>query len=217
MKKSLFCLALVLTVFSFSLTAQAALVGSLPDGTIVPIPAVNYDGSGPQTFSGITWTSTFQDSLFGYTGTYGYYFGGTWNGSLGPMIGLNSSSQDYATRDTMTFAFSTPQAGVGGFINYNLNGGFNYQPTVVAVYDSSMKLIESTTLTFGGNYGTNQGQFVGFLESTPDIKYLTLTDNYIGITDLTTEATPTPIPAAVWLLGSGLFGLVGLKRKNVKA
>jgi hypothetical protein len=29
------------------------------------------------------------------------------------------------------------------------------------------------------------------------------------------EVTPTPIPAAAWLLGSGLFGLVGL-RKRVK-
>jgi hypothetical protein len=27
-------------------------------------------------------------------------------------------------------------------------------------------------------------------------------------------ATPTPIPAAAWLLGSGLMGLVGLRRRN---
>ncbi|QJB55338.1 hypothetical protein [Pseudodesulfovibrio sp. zrk46] len=27
------------------------------------------------------------------------------------------------------------------------------------------------------------------------------------------EASPTPIPGAVWLLGSGLLGLVGLRRK----
>jgi hypothetical protein len=31
------------------------------------------------------------------------------------------------------------------------------------------------------------------------------------------SVTPTPIPAAVWLLGSGLLGLVGLKRRTVKA
>jgi hypothetical protein len=30
----------------------------------------------------------------------------------------------------------------------------------------------------------------------------------------TEDAAPTPIPAAVWLLGSGLMGLVGLKRKK---
>jgi hypothetical protein len=32
--------------------------------------------------------------------------------------------------------------------------------------------------------------------------------------DSTTTATPTPIPAAAWLLGSGLMGLVGLRRKK---
>jgi hypothetical protein len=29
-----------------------------------------------------------------------------------------------------------------------------------------------------------------------------------------TTATPTPLPAAAWLLGSGLFGLAGLKRRK---
>ena len=29
----------------------------------------------------------------------------------------------------------------------------------------------------------------------------------------TTTATATPIPAAAWLLGSGLMGLVGIRRK----
>jgi hypothetical protein len=28
------------------------------------------------------------------------------------------------------------------------------------------------------------------------------------------SATPTPIPAAAWLLGSGLMGLVGIRRRN---
>lgn len=30
------------------------------------------------------------------------------------------------------------------------------------------------------------------------------------------KVTPTPVPAAVWLFGSGLVGLVGLRRKNKK-
>jgi hypothetical protein len=32
--------------------------------------------------------------------------------------------------------------------------------------------------------------------------------------DIPTTVTPTPIPAAAWLLGSGLMGLVGIRRKN---
>lgn len=33
------------------------------------------------------------------------------------------------------------------------------------------------------------------------------------VTGLTGTANPVPIPAAVWLFGSGLFGLVGIRRK----
>jgi hypothetical protein len=28
------------------------------------------------------------------------------------------------------------------------------------------------------------------------------------------EVNPVPIPAAVWLLGSGLLGLIGIRRRN---
>jgi hypothetical protein len=31
---------------------------------------------------------------------------------------------------------------------------------------------------------------------------------------ITGECVPCPIPAAAWLLGSGLLGLIGLKRKR---
>ena len=51
------------------------------------------------------------------------------------------------------------------------------------------------------------------------ISSLTLTDNYIGITNLTTTTsnipiTPTPIPTAVWMVGSALFGVFGFARKT---
>jgi hypothetical protein len=32
--------------------------------------------------------------------------------------------------------------------------------------------------------------------------------------DYTYNATPTPIPAAAWLLGSGLLGLAGIRRRK---
>jgi hypothetical protein len=34
------------------------------------------------------------------------------------------------------------------------------------------------------------------------------------VLDNSTTVTPTPIPAAAWLLGSGLMGLVGLRRRS---
>jgi hypothetical protein len=50
-------------------------------------------------------------------------------------------------------------------------------------------------LTFTSDYGNNSGM------NTPEYLYTTL------------ETTPVPIPGAVWLLGSGLLGLAGLRRK----
>ena len=66
--------------------AEATVVSSL-NGVVVPMPAVNYFGTGPQVFDGgeVTWTSTTANSTFGYTSTYGFYVNGEWDGALGPM------------------------------------------------------------------------------------------------------------------------------------
>src|ERR1019366_2210044 len=64
--------------------AGASVVTSIPGGTVLPFPAVNYAGPGPQTVaSGVTWSSTNDGSsapasLFGYTGIYDFGTNGQW-------------------------------------------------------------------------------------------------------------------------------------------
>jgi len=195
--------------------AAAVLVNSLPGGTVIPMPTLEYWGPGPQVFGpGITWSSTNASnqggSVFGFTGGYGFLGNGYWDLNIGPMAGLNDSFDVYGFTDTMTFAFSTPVWGVGGFMNYVPGGS---TPTVISVYDSSMNLIESTILNFNTGGGSNTGFFYGFLENSPTISYFSLTDNYIGITDLTTAV---PEPATLFLIGSGLIGLAGFRKKFKK-
>ncbi len=196
--------------------AGASVITSLPGGSVIPMPAVGYFGPGPEVFGPeITWTSTNASnqggSVFGYTGGYGFDVNGYWDGSLGPMAGVNDSYDSWDVTDTMTFAFATPVSAVGGFIDY-VPGS---TPTTIAVYDTGKNLIESYNLTFTTGGGTNTGQFLGFQESGPTIASFTLTDNYVGLTDLT--ILPTPEPGTFLPAAAGLLAVAGLIRRKIRA
>ena len=204
MKKLAIMVAAMILMFA---TAGATVVTSIPGGTVLPMPNINYFGPGPQTFGpGITWSSTNAfnggGSVFGLNTGYSFVGNGFWDSAL-VMAGLNDSNADSGVTDTMTFAFATPVSAVGGFVNYALGYG---NPTL-AVWDASNTLIESTVLTFSTGGGPDSGTFVGFKESTP-IKYFTLTDAYVGIANL----TASPEPSSLLLLGSGSLGLLGVIR-----
>lgn len=202
--------------------AGASVVFSWTGGTVEVMPAINYFGPGPQVFGvdNVTWSSTNAvnqgGSVFGYNGGYGYLNNGFWDGSLGTMAGVNDSKDVYGVTDTMTFAFSSPVMSVGGFLNYVPESA---NPTTIAVYDSANNLIESYDLTWDFNNSgcTNCGMWVGFQENTADIAYFTLSDNYVGITDLTINfnTTTTPEPSSLLMLSAGLAGFAGVIRRKL--
>jgi len=89
--KKLYAL-LVVAVFLLVVQAGATvIIGQV--GSNLPMPNVNYFGTGPQTFGNYTWSSTNAStqggSVYGYTGGYGYLANGFWDGALGPMAGVN--------------------------------------------------------------------------------------------------------------------------------
>jgi hypothetical protein len=216
MRKSVAPLLLVV-VGLMVVQAGASVVTSISGGTVIPMPAINYHGTGAVIFgspNAVAWSSTNGSnqggSVFGYTGTYGFGSNGNWTGALGPMAGLNDSFDFYGVSDTMTFAFTTPVNAVGGFLNYYPDG-ITF-PSTIAVYDSGGNLIESYDLSFLTSGADDTGAFYGFLENGPVIKYFTLTDNYVGITSLTVG---TPEPSSLLLIGTGLLGIVGYGRRRL--
>ena len=197
-------------------TASAALVTSLPNSAYIQLPALNYFGPGPQSFNGVDWYSenaTDQGgSVYGYTSGYGFGGNGFWDGTLGPMAGLNNSFDVWGSQDTMTFEFQTPVSIVGGFINYVPGGS---TPTTIAVYDAANNLLDSYNLTFVTGNGLNLGQTLGFDVGAPVIKYFRMTGNYIGIVGQTGNDIGIPEPGALLLLGTGLLLSVGFGRRRL--
>jgi len=195
--------------------ARAEVITVVPASARIPIPAVNYFGGGPQSYGNYTWSSTNVEyqtgSAFGYTDGYGFGSNGVWTGALGPMAGVNDAHNIYGVTDTMTFAFTSPVYEVGDFINYVPGGD---TPTTIAVYDTSDTLIESYNLTFLTSGADDQGEWLGFLETTP-IGSFTLTDNYVGLSDPGYSPTVTPEPGSLLLLGTGLVGLAGALRRKL--
>lgn len=195
----------VLLLFGATEMSNAAVVNSLPGGTLSPMPDIDFFGSGPQVFGdGVIWSSENNSSVFGYDNGYGFDSNGYWGEGL-IMAGTNDRTS------TMTFAFTTPVTGVGGFINY----APGYGTPVISAYDSTSTLIETTTLNFSTGGGNNSGMFYGFLEPTAQIKYFTLSGAYIGIANLTTtEAAPVPEPVSMTLFGIGMAGLIASRRRE---
>jgi hypothetical protein len=85
--------------------------------------------------------------------------------------------------------------------------------STVSVFNSAGTLLGSYDLMgSGGGHGPFLWGFNGFISDKPDIKRITLSiveTDAIWFDNL--QHTPVPVPAAFWLLVTGLVGLIGIK------
>ena len=105
---------------------------------------------------------------------------------------------------------SVGQGGVG--ISYNFNQSFTLLSEGHGHYGDGTLTQVGNTLT--GYEGHGAIQFDGWVSS---ISFTNNTNElWHGFTIGATAIQPVPVPAAVWLFGSGLIGLVGAARRKKK-
>ena len=122
----------------------------------------------------------------------------------------------------MTFSLPYEVNYVGGFRNYNfpLLDGSEIIDLIITALDRDGDLLESYTLNtlapISTPGGLNEGAFRGISRDTFDIAAFRVSNGFVVLDDLTFHAA-VPVPAALWLFGSGLLGLVAVAKRKVRA
>ena len=182
-------------LFVIPAVTQASLLGSLSgEGLFVQTTGINGDW---WTFNGVVTVDSSLQGIFGTTATF--YA----SGLAADAEGAWSLSGDYGT--------------LSGTSGYWTGGPPVGTPITPPHWMSTFYLEEAS---FDGGYSIEMPSEVYFAGPYwVDETYLDLEDFFAYVTpfhfgpgELSTEMDIVPIPGAVWLLGSGLIGMVGLRR-----
>ena len=196
---------------AFALAAQALPVTSLENATALPIPAVNFVGL-DTVAPGVTYVSTFAESVFGFTGNYGFGTNGQWIGT--PMIGLKNPNGSFELH------FSDPVSGFLADINWTV-GAHNGNASMTA-YDAAGIALESLALekkVGGGSANTVAPGLHGFQRQSQDIAFIRFSNESIGIrnlsvTGLDATGSSIPEPGTLALASLAILGVAASLRRR---
>jgi hypothetical protein len=114
----------------------------------------------------------------------------------------NLPHPDYVTYTATKFSFTGIKSD-----NTEINASF----TMDGISDGTNGLADFETYLFGEEWSSLKALIVTPINDR-DVWYAD-TYRYGGVDNIVVSASQVPIPPSVWLLGAGLAGLVGLRRK----
>ncbi|MCW8923409.1 MAG: VPLPA-CTERM sorting domain-containing protein [Gammaproteobacteria bacterium] len=132
------------------------------------------------------------------------FFGSIWTAHSGTTFGPGTYTFDTVEAGSIT-GVVVGAGQIGGHILFNW--GATSDIDVVNVWDVTAGVYTSTDVVAGNPAGPNGTPGSGMIDGP----FLTYEANF------SFDTNPVPVPAAVWLFGSGLLGLVGVARRKKAA
>jgi hypothetical protein len=162
---------------------------------------LDYNNTNSQVASTATVSAFTTDGTLGAQDTVDVTNGNSVNGTLPSNVVFANTGNDNDYNQAI--AFGNSLSFLVSFASTTANNPTGSNTLSLSLFGTAL----------GGNplLNTNGGYYAGTVAA------ITLNDN--GSTsatslDASTAVTPTPIPGALYLLGSGLMGLVGMRRKK---
>ena len=132
-----------------------------------------------------------------------------------PIFQLASGGYSAQIYSTSAFGLPAPSGTVdtvAGTISVDFSSLRANATTPYGSWD--MALMLATSPPVSGTYNPGTGAFTLTWSNLVSLPVYGQTISSIATVSLSGTATPVPVPAALWLLGSGLIGLVGVARSR---